>query len=354
MKKIFKNKVIILVTVIIPIVTAFIYAEIYQSEILEELPILVVDNDNSELSRQLVKMYEDSPTIKVVGELHSEKEIKSQLIEEKAYAALIIPRDFTKEIKSGKQAKLTFWKASKNVILSNLLLKESATIGRIFSSKLFAGKQMKAGLNKLNAEVLANPIVIHTQSLFNPNYNYLNYLVPGLILFTLQLAAILSGSLVFEIKETSKWKKLSYLILLNIIVSLFVVFIQMPLMNISFVKNPALVFALIIYSELVAVLLGFAIASVTKGGMLAVEAVIFYTTPAFIFSGLTFPTWGMPAIHQLYSKIIPFSYVLEAYIKIAEMGSGLFSSVNELFALTLFLLLSMAIIIFSSKRGTAQ
>lgn len=354
LKTLIKNKILILITVVIPILSALIYAEIYKSEILEELPVLVIDNDNTELSRQLVKMYDESPTIKIIGEHYSIEDIKSRLIEGNAFAALIIPRNFGNEIKKGKQAKITFLKASRNVILSNLLLKESAMIGKMFSSKVFAAKQIKAGIIKPKAEVLANPIVINTQSIFNPSYSYLNYLVPGLILFTLQLAAMLSGSLILDISNNTKRKTLGYIILLNIIISLFIVFVQMPLMNIEVVKRPLLVFGLIIYSEIIAVFIGYAIASVTRGGMLAVESVIFYATPAFIFSGLTFPIWGMPIIHQFYSKIIPFSYVLESYIKIAEMGGGLLSSLNELLALTIFLLISALTIIFSSKSGVAK
>ena len=349
--KILKNKLLLAVIVVIPVLSSVVYTEIYSVEVVEDLPVIVSDNDNTELSRELVRMFDNSPTIKIIDRAVSENEIKDALVNEKAYAGLVIPHNFGSGIKSGKKQTVTIFKASKNIIVSNLLLKEAATVTGIFSSEIFAGKLIKSGMNKTRATFFANPIEISTQSLFNPNYSYLNYLVPGLILFTLQLSAIISGALLLSYSKGLREIKSNFFagLFWNVVVSLLIIFVLMPLLHLTPVKNPGSVALLIIFATTVTYTLGSGISFVTKGGMAAIEAVVFYTTPAFVFSGLTFPTWGMPLLHQYYSKIIPFTYLLESYIKLGKMGTSLSGAINELIALGVFGIISAAVIMIGLK-----
>lgn len=82
---------------------------------------------------------------------------------------------------------------------------------------------------------------------------------------------------------------------------------------------------------------------------LATEVALFVLTPAFIYSGLTFPLWAMPAIHQFFAKLIPYTYFLSGFIKLYEMNANIIYLKNELIALMIFLVSFFSIAILSIK-----
>ncbi len=83
--------------------------------------------------------------------------------------------------------------------------------------------------------------------------------------------------------------------------------------------------------------------------LFATEVALFILTPAFIYSGLTFPLWAMPQIHQSIAKLIPFTYFLSGFINLYEMGTSLIYLKKEILVLSTFLIASFIITVISIK-----
>lgn len=348
-RKIIKSRLLLFVTVILPISVSVLYGLIYSREVAENIPVGVVDYDRSELSRKLANMFAASPSIKIIDEFNSTADIQREMLAGKIEAGIVIPRKFEKSLKSGKYQTIVVYKNSQNIIVGNILLKEAATITQTFSAQAFAQKLISKGISKANAAFIANPVVVRTQSLFNANYSYLRYLVPGLILFTLQLSAIISGVLIVGNDKKGAHKNLlkyKFVVLYfhNLLINSAVIYALMPLINIPLPKQPGTVALLTAINLLAVMLIGFAAGIFTKIKMTALEIVIFYTTPAFIFSGFTFPIWGMPLIHRYYAALIPFTYYLEAYLRTAIMGSPIEYITSQIVALSLFAALTLIVL----------
>ena len=93
-------------------------------------------------------------------------------------------------------------------------------------------------------------------------------------------------------------------------------------------------------------MLGLAISIVLKNQQTATEAAMFINTPAFIFSGFTFPLWSMPYAHNLFAQIIPFTHLLNAYMKFFLMGGSVQYILPEIRTLFIFLVISVSVIVF--------
>ncbi|GAB1350559.1 hypothetical protein MASR1M107_27740 [Ignavibacteriales bacterium] len=70
-------------------------------------------------------------------------------------------------------------------------------------------------------------------------------------------------------------------------------------------------------------LLGMLVSVILKNVMLSTQVVLFLTTPAFVFSGLTYPLWAMPEAHRIFSHVIPYTQFLDGFIRIYLMGENL-------------------------------
>jgi ABC-2 type transport system permease protein len=84
--------------------------------------------------------------------------------------------------------------------------------------------------------------------------------------------------------------------------------------------------------------LGMMLSSLVSEEIVALDIALFYNSPAFIFSGFTFPILGMPFLDSLWAKFIPYTYFLHAFFKLFEMGAPLAYANTEFLALSAFAL----------------
>ncbi len=96
--------------------------------------------------------------------------------------------------------------------------------------------------------------------------------------------------------------------------------------------------------------LGVMVSAIVKDTMLATDIGLFYTSPAFVFSGYTFPKWGMPWYDQFYAQLLPYSWFLDGFIKISTMSLPLRYALPEISALLLFIGISYPVAILVLQR----
>ena len=99
--------------------------------------------------------------------------------------------------------------------------------------------------------------------------------------------------------------------------------------------------------------MGFFISCITPNQLFATEIAIFINTPAFIFSGYTFPAEAMTPIHKAIAEIFPFTQYINGYFKVNEFGAPLSYAFPEFLKTTLMIVLSIiaaTIALYISKR----
>ena len=88
----------------IPVLLCGILWLVFSAGIARDLPIVVIDNDNSSLSRQLTRWLDASPGIAVAAKVASSDAALHRLRERTAFGYLVIPGDFEKQLLGGRQA----------------------------------------------------------------------------------------------------------------------------------------------------------------------------------------------------------------------------------------------------------
>ncbi len=353
-----KKKTLFLFEIILPIIFFFLLVEIYESELVKNLPIAIFDQDNSALSRKVTRYIDSSPTLTIEQNCRSIEEIKKLFQKGEIQGAFVFPKNFEKNIKSGKNSTIVAYKNSTNILIGTYLLREASTIGALVSGGALLKKLQASGLPKEKAMSIVNPIKIETNSLYNPNYSYQRYLMPGVLLFTFQMIIILIAVIVIsseyvhdtfsELVELAKNK--SYIIVLGKIIphlilhfaSVILIFaIIFPLYGLS--NNGSFFLLTLLMSVFVisSFIIGLAISTWIKDQLFATNVAIILNTPAFILSGLTFPIWGMPEFYQKLSLVVPFTHFFNGFLKIYQMGGAINDIKIELVYLMLFTIIPL-------------
>ena len=338
----------------VPLIVFTILAGIYSAGALRKIPVAVLDQDHSKLSRTITTFINASPDMKVTAHLQSEAQLKNYFLHHPEKAVFCIPRGLEKDVFKGKNTGINVLTNSTNIIYGNVLKRNAYHLIETVSGGALIKKLVAQGLTPKQAKQLALPIAVKTHSLFNPEYNYLYYLVPGLLTVLLQMIVFFMGtrSLNKEYKNDRQadLQRTSNHNILNIIVGKLLVYVGIG-MTITFfisiifnafgipyqnkIGETLLLFFLFILANAT---LGMALSALVKEEIVALDLALFYNSPAFIFSGFTFPIMGMPFFDQLWAQFIPYTHFLHAFFKIYQMGTPLTYVRQEFMILGIFIL----------------
>ena len=350
----------LMIALVAPLSAAIFFLFLYGSEISRNLPVGVYDADRSELSRTLIRYVNASNYMNITEEINSLDKIKTEIQSGNLQAVFVIPKDLEKDIKSGKPSTVVVYKNTSNIVTGNMILKDAATIIRTVSAGIFLKKIEAKGRMKDQAEILANSIKIESKPLFNPNYSYSFFLVPGLIFVTLQLAAMLSSvnisSSSVEVNNLGTYiAKLAPHSGIQIINFSVLTFIILPIFNIILYKNFLPILFLYMLLILSSVALSILISLIFKKELLRTEVVLLMNTPAFLFCGLTYPLNLMPDFHIWFAQTIPFTHFLEGFLKLFYMDGSVYSvskQLNILLIYTAGITAASLLVITLKKRKT--
>ena len=131
--RIFHWKIYLVLMFVLPAISFFVFSVIFHNS-LDTLPIAVLDQDNTPLSRQLTTMVDETPTAQVTYEIQDIEEGMSLMRQGKIYAILQIPAFFEKNILSNTQTNVEFYNSGCNITINGLLEKDVQTTVKTFST----------------------------------------------------------------------------------------------------------------------------------------------------------------------------------------------------------------------------
>lgn len=364
LKMLFHNKAIFIFAVILPIVSILFFSTLLSNGVARDLPIAVVDLDNSALSRNLISQLDATPELKLNSKPVSQLEGERLVKEMKAYGLVIIPNNFGSDIKQGKQTKVINQYNSNLLLGSGLENKAFRKVVGTFSAGINIQKQLAKGTNINQAKANYQPITSNNHVLSNPYTNYSYYLNSGFLTLFLQIFVILTTIYCFgsDLKYSKGEKlyaigkgNLPVIILAKILpYTLWFFFIGMVIYFSMFVLQDFPLFG----NKLVALLSLFLLIISTQAFSLFFiaisksfrEALTFgsgFAAVSLSFSGITFPIFGMPKILQWLSQIFPFTHFFELFVDQTQRGIPVYYSVKPILIL---IVLTIVIFLISYKK----
>jgi len=351
----------------VPILLSVFFGFVFSKAIITKLPIGIVDNDRSALSSTVIKFLSASASMDLKEQFANVEQAEFAIKSGKIDAYFFIPKGFGDEVKKSKQVQPQLYINSMNLLKNTSIYKDAATIFKTVSGGVLLKKLRSAGMTEEQAMARINPIVIETKTLYNSNYSYSTYLLPGLSLVTLQMVIMLLAALsvnneinlgTLNTLLESSHRSISAIMIgkaithiaIQFVNSMIMLLIIFPLFTVEHFGGIVTLIPFILLFLASSFAAGFLISTITTDEMSATEAALVVNTPAFIFSGLTFPLWSMPVVHETFSKIIPFTHFFSAVLKLYHSGSSVIHCKNEIIALLLFLIPFVAIVPFTLKR----
>ena len=176
---------------ILPVLSFGVLAIIFHQETPRDLPVVVCDADDSELSRQLIRMVDASPALAVAGKIRDMEEGARVTRTGKAYAVFYLPAGLERDVKRGEAPPVTVYYNNQWLLVSGLISRAARDVAVTLSSGIDVRFRIEHGESPAMAEQRYEPIRTDIHLLFNPNLNYRYFLLPALLASMIQIFVIM-------------------------------------------------------------------------------------------------------------------------------------------------------------------
>ena len=323
----------------------------------KHMPMVILNEDRSVESRQMIDRFVNTQTFRVAGEVQSVTELAAAIRQGKAYIGLQIPPDFTRNLRAGRKADV------------QILIDGSNSTTALQALNTALAVALKQAVETLMAESGRTdvPIEVRPQMLYNPAMRSPNFFVPGVIGVVLQIATTFATAMAL-VRERERGtleqllvsplspaglmlgKLVPYLCIgMTMAVVLFTI-----MRFVFFVPIEGSVFAMM-FSTLVYVFallsLGLLVGTRAENQMQALQMSMVFLLPSVFFSGFIFPRETMPWIFYALGALFPTTYFIALMRAIILRGANFFEYWPNLLVLIVMsnLLFSLCALRFRKK-----
>ena len=208
-KILFVNRIYFFSMVIFPLLTMVFFTSLMGEGLPEDMPIGVVDLDNTTTSRGLIRKLDAFQSSRVVAHYPSVNEARRAIQENQIYAFLYIPKGTTDKLLSSRQPKISYYYNMASVMSGSLLMKDLKTISNLGSAAVGQATMRAKGYTPEQMMTFLQPIRLDLHQIANPWTNYNAYLstvlVPGVMMLFMFLISAYSLGMELKFGRGKEW-----------------------------------------------------------------------------------------------------------------------------------------------------
>jgi len=332
--------------VLAPVLLPGLLVAMFVERVPTELPVAVLDYDNSHLSRQIIRALDATPGVSVQGFPADLQAAGSAVRRGEVFAVVALPPDLQREVLRGEAPRLQLYYNRQMLTAGNVIMREVRT----------AIATVGAGIGV--AQGVFPPVRTENHPLFNHGLDFARFLALPLIVTLLHILVVIVTIDVTgrELREgtAGEWLRVAkgrlWSALLAKLLPYFVWFALAGMALLAFATHSL---GLEVRGHAGLWLGGWVVLTAACMGLglflgglfgnlrMATSVASVVISPAFAYSGMTFPGEAMEGFASLWSNLLPLGHYLKLQTGQLAMGSSTAASLPHLLWLLPFVLLPL-------------
>lgn len=336
----FKDQGVLIFFVLVPLLYPLLYAFIYTNEVVREVPVVVVDNSRSSLSRDYLRMVNATPDVKIISYCSDMEEAKQIMKDGAAYGTIYIPGNFSGDIARGIQTQVSIYCDMSGLLYYKSLLLANTAVSLEMNKDI---KISRAGnTTEREDELTAHPIKYEDIALFNPQNGFASFLIPAVLMLIIQQTLLLGvGLSAGTARENNRFKDLvpinrhyngtlrivlgkglSYFMIYTL-VSTYMLCVVPRIFNLSQIAQPLdlMLFMLPYLASCIFFAMTASIAIRNRETCMLIF--VFTSVPLLFISGISWPGTAIPEFWKYFSYLFPSTFGINGFVRINSMGATL-------------------------------
>lgn len=347
---IFRDKGIMIFILFVPLAYPLLYSYVYTNEVVREVPVAVVDESHSELSRELLRKMDASPDMKIVAYCDNLSAAQEMIRRQEVYGIVRIPSDFTRELWKGNQAPIGLYCDMSSMLYYKALLLTATNVSLEVNKDIKVNHYLPSTTDR-QAEITRMPIDYDYVPLYNPQSGFAAFLIPPVLMLIIQQTLLLGIGMstgnsrehhMGSVIPFHPWYKNPVHIVIGKALPYFMLYIILGVYMFAVVTRLFTLPQLGHYTTFIVFLVPFVLACIFLAMVLSsfiyrredsILLLVFLSVPMLFLSGLSWPASDMPAFWKYFSYLFPSTFGMNGYVRITSSGARLSDISSEYIAL---------------------
>jgi len=347
-KQVFLDEGVLMFCIVVPIAYPLLYSWIYNNEAVHEVPVVVVDQSHSQLSRQFIRDCDASPDVEVLYYAKDLDEAKSLVSRQLVKGIYFIPEDFATRVNRMEQGAISVY-CDMSLMLTYKAIYQTAVVE---SQRMGAGIRVKLAGNYTSREdaLTAQSVKVNDVAMFNPSGGYGSCVIPGVLMLILQQTMALGiGMAAGTARERNRnghlipieneryrgvyrvvsGKALCYA-MIYAVMGAYLSMVIPRMFTFPSLANGLDLLAVMLPYLLACVFFGLTVSCLVRYRENVMLIMVFVSVPLLFLSGVSWPISSMPGFWQGISWIFPSTFGIRAFVKVNSMGAEVSQVLPEL------------------------
>lgn len=356
-----KNPIYFFCMIVFPLLVMFFFTSMMNEGQPLEMPVGIVDNDNSAMTRSIVRRLDAFQTSRVVGHFPNVAEARNAIQRGEIYAFLYIPEGTTDALLSSRQPKISFYYTNTMLAAGALLFRDLKTVSTLASAAVGQATLSAKGFSAEQIRFFLQPTTIDLHPIGNPLINYNVYLstlfIPGCLMLFIFLITAYSIGTELKFNRAKEWLAMAqgniHVAVLGKLLPQFLVFLSMMLLFMWYVfghlrfPHPgglAPIIVLAVLSVMAAQAFGVFAFGLMPSLRMSMSVCSLWAVLSFSVAGSAFPVTAMDGPIEALSWLFPLRHYFMIYQTCILNGYPLSEAWSHLLALTAFIVLPLFVL----------
>ena len=345
---IFKDSGAVLFCIVLPLAYPILYSWIYNNEVVREVPVVVVDDSHSALSREFIQKVEASPDVSIAFYSNSIHDAQNHIGHGEAYGVIYFPRNFATTVGRHEQSHVSVYCDMSYMLTYKAIFQTVQAVSSVMGTEIQTA--VSGVYTDREEKIAAKPLDFEEVPIFNTTSGYGNFVLPGVLVLIIQQALLLSVGLLSGTQREKHFPMVKHVIdatfgkgfafILIFAIMLAYCTLVVPRMF-GFVMMVHFIDWLIFMTPYLVACVAFA---VVGSEMIPFREAVMLTAvctsvPFLFLSGISWPQSGIPCFWQTVANYLPSTFAIRGFIRMSSMGARIGDVLPEFRALSILAVL---------------
>lgn len=346
MRQVVRDEGVLIFFIIVPLIYPLLYSWIYNNEVVHDVPVVIVDDSHSSLSRQFARMCDASPDVKILCYAADLDEAQSLVSRQLAKGIYHIPSEFDRNINRMEQTAVGVYCDMSLMLTYQAIYQTAVAVTSTMGARITASVTRPA--TKRDAEISARPLAVDDVPVFSPAGGYGSSVLPAVLMLILQQTLVLGiGLSAGTARERNRYhelipidrhyqgvfrilggKALCYFMIYCVMGAYLTLVVPRIFSFPQLAQWPHLLAMMLPYT-LSCIFFGMIVSCIVRYRENVMLLMVFVSVPLLFLTGVSWPQTSIPPFWQSISWLFPSTFGVRAYIRMNTMGATLGDVIYE-------------------------
>jgi ABC-2 type transport system permease protein len=365
--RIFSLRPVFSVMLIAIVVYSVFYPQPYRGETFRDVPIALVDQDNTQSSRELARRIDASADVAIVDNYPDQPTAQRGVYSRGLFGILVIPKDFERDLLHARSSPVAIYADASYFLIYQRVSGAVVSVARTMGAEVETALLIAQNVDPAVAAAASDPMPLTAVTLFNPEGGYATYILPAAFVLILQQTLLIGVGLLgtfpnpkldaipfSQVGSISRvvGKLLSYLVVELISFSFYLVAIPY-LYGIPRLGGPTTMMAFCIPFVLAVGALGMLIARIFRKPMVVQLVTASVGMPFLFLSGFSWPTEAIPPALHYAALVLPSTSAINGLVDVAQLGASIYDVRQYFMTIVVLAIVYGVMAVAVERRGRA-